>query len=170
VPTGEEPALGGRAAPRPRHGAGSWTVVLVALVFLAGWTVVGRSADFDPSPFPVLNLALTGLAALQAAILLVAARRDDRTADERADRDDEADTSTRAAVERLAAELAALRVEQRTLHAALAERLGPPPLPEPVDHPATSPHAAVIPLRPRASTSAACDGRSVTPPAPPKEP
>jgi uncharacterized membrane protein len=73
---------------------------------------------FDPYPFILLNLVLSCLAALQGAILLIAARRSDQIASELARHDYEADTRTRDVVEGLASEIAALRAEQQALHAA----------------------------------------------------
>jgi uncharacterized membrane protein len=57
---------------------GSWTFVLGSLVFLAGWMAGNRGAGFDPYPFILLNLVLSCVAALQGAILLIAARRADQ--------------------------------------------------------------------------------------------
>ena len=70
--------LGERAADRMRNGMGSWTFVFVAIVFLAGWMVGNRGTGFDPYPFILLNLILSCVAALQGAILLIAARRADQ--------------------------------------------------------------------------------------------
>ncbi len=70
--------LGERAADRLRNGMGSWGFVFSALMFLAGWMAANRSSGFDPYPFILLNLILSCLAALQGAILLIAARRSDQ--------------------------------------------------------------------------------------------
>lgn len=70
--------LGERAADHLRNGMGSWGFVVGALVFLAGWMVGNRNIGFDPYPFILLNLVLSCLAALQGAILLIAARRADQ--------------------------------------------------------------------------------------------
>lgn len=77
VRTGGELTLGERAADRMRNSMGSWTFVLLALVFLAGWMMGNGSTGFDPYPFILLNLILSCVAALQGAILLIAARRSD---------------------------------------------------------------------------------------------
>lgn len=74
--------LGERAADRLRNGMGSWVFVLVAIVFLTGWMVLNRGAGFDPYPYILLNLVLSCIAALQGAILLIAARRSDQIAAE----------------------------------------------------------------------------------------
>ncbi len=70
--------LGERAADRLRNGMGSWGFVFAALMFLAGWMASNRGTGFDPYPFILLNLILSCLAALQGAILLIAARRSDQ--------------------------------------------------------------------------------------------
>lgn len=45
-----------------------------ALLFLTGWMIGNRNVGFDPYPFILLNLILSCLAAMQGAILLIAAR------------------------------------------------------------------------------------------------
>jgi uncharacterized membrane protein len=52
------------------------------LVFLAGWMVGNGRHGFDPYPFILLNLILSCLAALQGAILLIAAKREDQISSE----------------------------------------------------------------------------------------
>jgi uncharacterized membrane protein len=78
VRSGDELTVGERAADRLRNGMGSWTFVLTSLVFIAGWMVGNRDSGFDPYPFILLNLVLSCLAALQGAILLIAAKRADQ--------------------------------------------------------------------------------------------
>lgn len=77
VPSHHELTLGERAADRLRNGMGSWSFVFAALVFLAVWMLANRGTGFDPYPFILLNLVLSCLAALQGAILLIAAKRSD---------------------------------------------------------------------------------------------
>ena len=89
-----ELTLGERAADRLRNGMGSWTFVLVALVFLAGWMIGNGGSGFDPYPFILLNLILSCLAAMQGAILLIAARRADQISTELAAHDYAADTDS----------------------------------------------------------------------------
>ena len=79
VRSGEQLTTGERAADRLRGVMGSWGFVFAALLFLAGWMLGNaKSGSFDPYPFILLNLVLSCLAALQGAILLIAARRTDR--------------------------------------------------------------------------------------------
>lgn len=79
--------LGERAADRLRNGMGSWAFVAGALVFMAGWMIGNGSQGFDPYPFILLNLVLSCVAALQGAILLIAARRSDQISAELATHD-----------------------------------------------------------------------------------
>lgn len=83
----DELTVGERAADRLRNGMGSWGFVFGALLFLAGWMVGNRNVGFDPYPFILLNLVLSCVAALQGAILLIAARRSDQISAELATHD-----------------------------------------------------------------------------------
>jgi uncharacterized membrane protein len=91
VRTGEQLTRGERAADRMRNGMGSWWFVFGALVFLAGWMAGNRDVGFDPYPFILLNLLLSCVAALQGAILLIAARRSDQISSELAVHDYDTD-------------------------------------------------------------------------------
>jgi len=91
---------GERAADTLRNSMGSWGFVFGALVFLAGWMIGNRDVGFDPYPFILLNLILSCLAAMQGAILLIAAKRQDQISSELALHDfetnEEADTIVKA--------------------------------------------------------------------------
>ena len=65
-----------------RNGMGSWGFVFGALLVLGGWTAGNRGSGFDPYPFILLNLILSCLAAMQGAILLIAAKRQDQISSE----------------------------------------------------------------------------------------
>jgi uncharacterized membrane protein len=89
VRTGEQLTLGERAADHMRNGMGSWTFVFVFLAFMALWAIVntalrlgGHGKGFDPYPYILLNLMLSTMAGLQAAALLIAAKRADQVASE----------------------------------------------------------------------------------------
>ena len=84
---GDRLTLGERAADRMRNGMGSWTFVFGALIFLAGWMIGNRNVGFDKYPFILLNLVLSCLAAMQGAILLIAAKRQDQISSELAQHD-----------------------------------------------------------------------------------
>lgn len=82
VRSGSDLTLGERAADKMRNGMGSWPFVFSALGFLAMWMLFNGHHGFDPYPFILLNLVLSCLAALQGAILLIAAKRADQIASE----------------------------------------------------------------------------------------
>jgi uncharacterized membrane protein len=82
VRSGDQLTTGERAADRLRSVMGSWGFVFGALLFLAGWMLGNRGNGFDAYPFILLNLILSCLAALQGAILLIAARRSDQISSE----------------------------------------------------------------------------------------
>ena len=82
VRSGEELTVGERAADRLRSVIGSWGFVFGALLFLTGWMLGTRNVGFDPYPFILLNLILSCLAAMQGAILLIAAKRADQISSE----------------------------------------------------------------------------------------
>jgi uncharacterized membrane protein len=72
---------GERAADRMRLGMGSWAFVFSAVAFLAVWmtaNVLLATGAFDQYPFILLNLVLSCVAALQGAVLLIAAKRSDQ--------------------------------------------------------------------------------------------
>jgi len=114
VRSGDQLTLGERAADQMRNGMGSWAFVFVALIFLAVWMLlnglIGKSS-FDPYPFILLNLVLSCLAAMQGAILLIAAKRSDQIAAELAQHDFDTDSRAEKLIETLTANLTALRTE-----------------------------------------------------------
>lgn len=71
---------GEKAADAMRNGMGSWAFVFGFLTFLGVWAFLNSAHGqhhWDPYPFILLNLFLSMLAALQGAILLIAAKRMD---------------------------------------------------------------------------------------------
>jgi len=116
VRSGDQLTLGERAADRLRNGMGSWTFVFGSLLFLTGWMLGNRSSGFDPYPFILLNLVLSCLAAMQGAILLIAAKRADSISSELAAHDYAADVESAATVR-----------EVRALVRALHRHAGAPP-------------------------------------------
>jgi uncharacterized membrane protein len=88
VRTGDQLSLGERAADRMRNTMGSWPFVFSFFGFMIAWAVinsiihVGGSHGFDPFPYILLNLFLSMLAGVQAAALLIAAKRADQIASE----------------------------------------------------------------------------------------
>ena len=94
VRTDRDLTFGERAADAMRNGMGSWPFVFSALFFLGLWMLFNGRHGFDPFPFILLNLVLSCLAALQGAILLIAAKRADQIASELAKHTFEVDQET----------------------------------------------------------------------------
>ena len=88
VRTGDQLSLGERAADRMRNSMGSWRFVFAFFAFMILWAIgnsivhVGGRNGFDPYPYILLNLFLSMLAGIQAAALLIAAKRADQIASE----------------------------------------------------------------------------------------
>ena len=90
VRTGEELTLGERAADRMRNVMGSWPFVFCFFGVMILWALVNtvvlhrvfHQKAFDPYPYILLNLFLSMLAGVQAAALLIAAKRADAIASE----------------------------------------------------------------------------------------
>ena len=82
VRSGAKLSMGERAADAMRNGMGSWPFVFSALTFLVVWISGNGDTGFDPFPFILLNLVLSCIAALQGAILLIAAKREDQISSE----------------------------------------------------------------------------------------
>ena len=118
IRTGDELTLGERAADKLRNGMGSWGFVFAALVFLAGWMFGNRNVGFDKYPFILLNLILSCLAAMQGAILLIAAKRQDQIASELAAHDYE----TNVEADQIVKSIHALTLE---IHARVVQEASP---------------------------------------------
>lgn len=129
VRAGKQLSVGERAADRMRNGMGSWAFVFAALVFLAGWMVANKTfTHFDLYPFILLNLVLSCVAALQGAILLIAAKRSDQVSAELAQHDYETNQRTEALVEantELTEKVHALSQQVHDLVAELHTQLAP---------------------------------------------
>ncbi|MEI7546897.1 MAG: DUF1003 domain-containing protein [Actinomycetota bacterium] len=89
VRTGERLTRGERAADRMRAVMGSWRFVFGFFAIMILWAVIntvfavgGNGHGFDPYPYILLNLFLSMLAGVQAAALLIAAKRSDAVASE----------------------------------------------------------------------------------------
>ena len=132
VRAGEQLTRGERAADSMRNSMGSWTFVFVSVAFLVVWMMLNvllsgeTGHTFDAYPFILLNLVLSCVAALQGAILLIAAKRSDQVASELAQHDYEADCQSREMLEVLTREFAKLReqhADQSRQLSELVERL-----------------------------------------------
>jgi uncharacterized membrane protein len=106
VRTGNQLTFGERAADKMRKGMGSWTFVgsffLVLFLWAAANTIylsrISGSNEFDPYPYILLNLFLSMLAGVQAAALLIAAKRADQISSELAMHDSKTDDEARAII------------------------------------------------------------------------
>lgn len=79
VRTGDALTIGERAADIMRGALGTWTFLFALSGVMALWMLTG-GAGHDPEPFILLNLCLSTLAGVQAAVLLIAAKRSDQIA------------------------------------------------------------------------------------------
>ena len=98
--------LGEKAADKMRNGMGSWAFVFAFMLFLGTWAalnVVGGIHHWDKYPFILLNLFLSMLAAIQGAILLIAAKRADAISAIMAQHDYETNVEAKREVEELMA-------------------------------------------------------------------
>jgi uncharacterized membrane protein len=121
VRSGARLTFGERAADKMRNGMGSWAFVFVALAFLAAWMGYNRGTGFDRYPFILLNLLLSCVAALQGAILLIAAKRSDQVSSELARHDYHADLKAAKLVEKLSAQFAQMTAQHEELSRQVAE-------------------------------------------------
>lgn len=68
----------GRLADNIASFGGSWPFIIIFITFLLvwmGWNIVRFTVHFDESPFILLNLILSCLAALQAPVILMSQNR-----------------------------------------------------------------------------------------------
>jgi uncharacterized membrane protein len=88
VRTGSQLTFGERSADAMRNSFGSWRFVGAFALFLAAWMVINTvllgQHGWDHYPYILLNLALSMLAAVQGALILIAAKRADRVSAEQA--------------------------------------------------------------------------------------
>jgi uncharacterized membrane protein len=90
VRSGDQLSLGERAADRMRNMMGSWPFVFTFFAVMILWAIVNtllfehilHHKAFDPYPYILLNLFLSMLAGVQAAALLIAAKRADAISSE----------------------------------------------------------------------------------------
>ncbi|HXQ69489.1 MAG TPA: DUF1003 domain-containing protein [Pyrinomonadaceae bacterium] len=77
----EKATVGQRIADKVASFGGSWTFIVIYVVFLLGWiafnsfVLVHYRSDFDPYPYILLNLMLSMTAALQAPIIMMSQNR-----------------------------------------------------------------------------------------------
>ena len=70
--------FGDRVADKITKIAGSWTFIIIFVVFLLTWIILNLYAidNLDPYPFILLNLVLSCVAALQAPIIMMSQNRE----------------------------------------------------------------------------------------------
>ena len=70
--------FGDRVADKITKIAGSWTFIIIFVVFLLTWIILILYAidNLDPYPFILLNLVLSCVAALQAPIIMMSQNRE----------------------------------------------------------------------------------------------
>lgn len=79
VATDSDLSFGQRAADVMRSALGTWSFLFTLAGIMALWIATG-GLDHDRAPFILLNLVLSTLAGVQAAVLLIAAKRADQIA------------------------------------------------------------------------------------------
>jgi uncharacterized membrane protein len=97
VRSGDQLTFGERAADVMRNGMGSWIFVGAFFSVMILWAGINtfylsrvvNGNEFDPFPYILLNLFLSMLAGVQAAALLIAAKRQDAISSELAMHDDQ---------------------------------------------------------------------------------
>jgi uncharacterized membrane protein len=90
VRSGDQLSIGERAADHMRNAMGSWPFVFLFFTIIIAWAVVNtllisrafHHKAFDPYPYILLNLFLSMVAGVQAAFLLIAAKRTDAISSE----------------------------------------------------------------------------------------
>lgn len=84
VRTGDQLTIGERAADGMRDGFGSWTFIGATMLFIALWIflVIYVKVAIDNHQLTILNLILSCFAAMQGAIILLAAKRADAVSSE----------------------------------------------------------------------------------------
>lgn len=127
VRSGNELTRGERAADQMRNGMGSWGFVFGAVAFLVVWMAVNVILDkvsghtFDAYPFILLNLVLSCVAALQGAILLIAAKRSDHISSELAQHDFQTDQEAKEILQTLKIDFSAMMSTQTAQDAMLRD-------------------------------------------------
>jgi uncharacterized membrane protein len=90
VRSGADLSFGERAADKMRNVMGSWPFVFSFFGIMGAWVIINtviivhvlHHRAFDPYPYILLNLFLSMLAGVQAAALLIAAKREDAISSE----------------------------------------------------------------------------------------
>lgn len=88
---GPKPTFGQRVADKVAEFGGSWTFIIIFIVFLAVWMIINVvilvNRAFDPYPFILLNLILSTIAAIQAPVIMMSQNRQEDKDRDRAKKD-----------------------------------------------------------------------------------
>lgn len=111
------PSLGQRLADYVAQFGGSWTFIIIFILFLWSWVALNAwflPRPFDPYPFIFFNLILSMLAALQAPIIMMSQNRAASHDRVRAEEDFEVNLRAEAEISALHEKLDMMRHEEIT--------------------------------------------------------
>jgi CRP/FNR family cyclic AMP-dependent transcriptional regulator len=120
----EQLTLGDRIADHVARFGGSWSFIIAFGVVLVVWVAVNvvlAMRAWDPYPFILLNLVLSCLAAMQGAILLIAAKRADQISSELAAHDYEVNRKAEKLIEENTELTRAIKELTEAIHARVIE-------------------------------------------------
>jgi uncharacterized membrane protein len=104
----EQATFGERVADAVAGSGGSWTFIILFLIVLTAYTAVNvklAQRAWDPYPFILLNLFLSMLAAIQAPIIMMSQKRQDKKDRLRGDLDFDVNRRARSEIQGLAQKL-----------------------------------------------------------------
>jgi uncharacterized membrane protein len=104
----EQATFGERVADAVARSGGSWTFIILFMIVLTAYTAVNVSLHqraWDPYPFILLNLFLSMLAAIQAPIIMMSQKRQDKKDRLRGDLDFDVNRRARSEIQGLAQKL-----------------------------------------------------------------
>ena len=104
----EQATFGERVADTVAGSGGSWTFIILFMIVLTVYTAVNVNLDqraWDPYPFILLNLFLSMLAAIQAPLIMMSQKRQDKKDRLRADLDFDVNRRARSEIQGLAQKL-----------------------------------------------------------------
>jgi CRP/FNR family transcriptional regulator, cyclic AMP receptor protein len=104
----EQVTFGERVADAVAGSGGSWTFIILFLIVLTAYTAVNvklAQRAWDPYPFILLNLFLSMLAAIQAPIIMMSQKRQDKKDRLRGDLDFDVNRRARSEIQGLAQKL-----------------------------------------------------------------
>ena len=124
-PATEKYTLGQRSADATARFAGSWAFIFAFTGVLILWMVINTilaSNAFDPYPFILLNLVLSGVAAIQAPLIMMSQNRQEEKDRRRAENDYKVNLKTEIMIEDLYDKVNAILAKQSALEKKLQEQ------------------------------------------------